>query len=218
LTKTVSETQLRYYEFRRGNTQNVSMYTDEQREQARALYLTGLSTRQVAEQLNVGKSRVATWCSDIARDSSIAGQLRQPSQSKHWRSSRQAARKKMERHFGRKLNTEEHVHHINGDYTDNRLENLAVMDGRDHDSEHMKARLATGWKPPDNTGRKHTVEERRKIAKNRATLEVDSKVLKKLRDEGLTLAAIGRLYGTSKTVIWARLKTLAKLEAECPSQ
>lgn len=38
----------------------------------------------------------------------------------------------MEQHLGRKLETWEHVHHINNDSFDNRLENLEVLSNSDH--------------------------------------------------------------------------------------
>lgn len=42
----------------------------------------------------------------------------------------------MEKYLGRKLNRNEHIHHINGDKSDNRLENLVVMSARKHTRMH----------------------------------------------------------------------------------
>jgi hypothetical protein len=44
----------------------------------------------------------------------------------------------MEQHLGRKLTKNEHVHHINGNPQDNRLENLQVLSN----SEHQKLELS----------------------------------------------------------------------------
>jgi len=42
----------------------------------------------------------------------------------------------MEQHLGRKLEKREHVHHINGEKTDNSLENLLLIGIRDHGKLH----------------------------------------------------------------------------------
>ena len=44
----------------------------------------------------------------------------------------------MEQHIGRKLNFEEVVHHINGDKTDNKIENLMIMSRQEHNDHHLR--------------------------------------------------------------------------------
>jgi hypothetical protein len=45
----------------------------------------------------------------------------------------------MEQHLQRPLASSEHVHHINGDKKDNRLENLELLSASEHHREHMPA-------------------------------------------------------------------------------
>lgn len=44
----------------------------------------------------------------------------------------------MEQHLGRKLNPDEHVHHINEDPKDNRLENLQLLTAEEHGRLHKQ--------------------------------------------------------------------------------
>lgn len=52
------------------------------------------------------------------------------------------ARFVMEQHLGRTLETWEHVHHIDGDCTNDVLENLEVLNAREHMELHHRLRRA----------------------------------------------------------------------------
>lgn len=141
---------------------------------ARDLYLTGLSTRQVAVRLGVGYATVYRWCKDIIRTKSKSlegekhplykgGHINESGYRVIWVNRKLVPehRHLMEVHLGRKLGDHEVVHHINENKLDNRVENLEVMRDGDHTIHHHK-----GWASPVK-GRKlgkYSEERRRAIS------------------------------------------------------
>lgn len=67
----------------------------------------------------------------------------------------------MEQHLRRKLKPPERIHHINGDRTDNRIENLELFSNH---SDHQKNRHKYSWKKRKDI-HKYTAEEITEIIK-----------------------------------------------------
>lgn len=100
------------------------------------LYLSGLSTRQISEKLGIGKTTIAKYCKGL-RSQTEAAVLRQPAKSTHWRTTRQVARNLWKRIIG-PIPKGCHIHHKDGNHTNNTLTNLECIDGRLHNSLHSR--------------------------------------------------------------------------------
>ena len=71
----------------------------------------------------------------------------------------------MEEHLGRKLGSKEHVHHINGIKTDNRIENLEVLTESDHHKKHPTPKMGVYKKCLNCEGPMYVIQCRKNIAK-----------------------------------------------------
>ena len=79
----------------------------------------------------------------------------------------------MEEYIGRPLKRTEHVHHINGDRTDNRIDNLELLDAKEHLRRHAKANefgASSKGKAPTNKTPQELIDAIRKMRESGAKL------------------------------------------------
>jgi|TARA_R100001530_G_scaffold903_2_gene1576 hypothetical protein len=116
---------------------------------AREMYLSGMSTRQVAKELNKGFATIYRWCKDIIRTKSESlkgdkhplykgGHIDENGYNRIWVDGKLCFEHRVlvEKDLNCKLARDEYVHHINGNPSDNRLENLKVMSASEHTAYH----------------------------------------------------------------------------------
>lgn len=112
------------------------------------LYLAGFSQRQIIA-LGYGSWTVAKVCKKIARTQSEALKLRfkDRTPSLHWRTNRVYARQIWETHNG-PIPEGYHIHHIDGDFRNNNILNLACLSPREHTQLHWRqGDCVREWKP-----------------------------------------------------------------------
>lgn len=97
----------------------------------------------------------------------------------------------MEKFIGRKLTSNEVVHHKNGNPTDNRISNLEVLSNSEHMKHHSKEFVERGF-----IGRK-TRTSFTSIGNPKKKLSISS--VKKIRNSKLSGVELSSIYGISSS-------------------
>lgn len=110
----------------------------------------------------------------------------------------------MERHLGRLLRSDEHVHHVNEDRADNRLENLRLLSKADHVRLHSLERQAKARR--EGTPNAHinpaTVARGERIASAKLTTDDVLAMRARYTAQEATIDALADEFGVNRTTVW----------------
>lgn len=96
------------------------------------------------------------------------------------------------------------VHHLNGDKTDNRIQNLCMMEHGAHTAFHN-----TGKKIPSAVREKISQSAKKRFSdktNHPSYKNIDTQKMSELRDKGMTVKDICILLGISKTTFYRKLE------------
>lgn len=110
----------------------------------------------------------------------------------------------------RKLERNEHVHHINGDKLDASKSNLTILIANQHLSNHNKGKTFTEV----HRSKIAKVNQKRKGMKMKRKYNIDPKELKQHLENGMSISKIARIYNCDWTVIKQRIYENPELREE----
>lgn len=121
-----------------------------------------------------------------------------------------------EEHTGISVPTNCAIHHLNGNKSDNRIENLCLMDKIAHTVFHH-----TGAKRSKETKEKISAKAKERLSDKRnhpAYKEISRVELIRLKESGMMIKDIALKYGINRTTVWKKIKEEENDKQSCISR